>query len=159
MRPFRRYGGAPCADCPARERCTKAKHGRTIKRYDGDEAKEALAHVMENPLARSEYRKRIGMVEPVFSSLREGQGLGRFRRRGLPKVRFEFALHAAAHNLGRALALKARKDRRAGEGAQSAHTAAWLALVFREARDPHRILLGPLSLLGGGAQERLRRVA
>jgi hypothetical protein len=158
-RPYRRYGGAPCAHCPDRERCTTAKHGRTIKRYDDDELKEALAQVMENPLARSEYRKRIGMVEPVFSSLRDCQCLDRFRRRGLRKVRLEFALHSAAHNLGRALALKARKERQAAETSPSALTAAWLALVFREARDSHRSLQGQLCLPGGRAQDRPRLVA
>jgi hypothetical protein len=45
------------------------------------------------------------MVEPVFSHLKEVQGLRRFRRRGLAKVRLEFALHVAAYNLSRTVAL------------------------------------------------------
>ena len=47
------------------------------------------------------------MVEPVFSQLRGRQGLQRFRRNGLSAVRVEFALHAMAYNLGRAVVLVA----------------------------------------------------
>ena len=45
------------------------------------------------------------MVEPEFSELKGIQGLQRFRRRGLDKVRLKFALHATAHNLRRLVAL------------------------------------------------------
>jgi len=45
------------------------------------------------------------MVEPVFARLRGQQRLNRFSRRGLAAVRREFALHALAYNLGRAVAL------------------------------------------------------
>jgi len=45
------------------------------------------------------------MVEPVFSALRQQQGLSRFRRRGLAGAKREFSLHALAYNLARALAL------------------------------------------------------
>jgi hypothetical protein len=45
------------------------------------------------------------MVEPVLSHIKENQGLRRFRRRGLVKVRLEFMLHLIAYNLSRAVAL------------------------------------------------------
>jgi hypothetical protein len=54
--------------------------------------------------ARQRYVQRQAMVEPVFSALRDRQGLQRFRRNGLAAVRVEFALHAMAYNLSRALA-------------------------------------------------------
>ena len=41
--------------------------------------------------------------------LRERQGLNRFRRRGLRRVRLEFRLHLTAYNLGRALAYARRR--------------------------------------------------
>ena len=75
---------------------------------------------------RRRYLKRQGMVEPVFSQLKCRQGLRRFRRKGLKAVRCEFALHAMAYNLSRAVALWARdvlslsqslqKIRRMGKG-------------------------------------------
>lgn len=59
---------------------------------------------MEQPQAKRLFAQRKAMVEPVFSALRERQGLNRFRRRGLSRVRLEFRLHLMAYNLGRALA-------------------------------------------------------
>ncbi|RPJ52903.1 MAG: hypothetical protein EHM24_33605, partial [Acidobacteria bacterium] len=102
-RRFREYGGAPCPACPQRDRCTTNRHGRIIKRYEGDELKEAMTQVLEQPRARRAYRRRKAMIEPVFAALRERQGLTRFHRRGLAGVRLEFALHCLAYNLGRAL--------------------------------------------------------
>jgi hypothetical protein len=81
------YGGAPCADCPMRARCTRGAEGRQIKRYPWDAAKEAMRAILAEPAGRARYNKRAGMVEPVFAHLKENQGLRRFRRRGLAKVR------------------------------------------------------------------------
>lgn len=100
------YGANTCGDCPLRANCTKAAHGRRIKRYPEDEQREALRVVMQHPQARRIFSQRKAMVEPVFSSLRGQQGLNRFRRRGLAAVRREFALHVMAHNLSRAVALQ-----------------------------------------------------
>jgi hypothetical protein len=74
----------------------------------GQELKEALRQVMAQPRARQVFAQRKAMVEPVFSMLRERQGLNRFRRRGLRRVRLEFRLHLTAYNLGRALAYARR---------------------------------------------------
>ena len=65
---------------------------------------------MAQPGARRAFAQRKAMVEPVFSALRERQGLNRFRRRGLRGVRLEFRLHLMAYNLGRAL-VYARRGR------------------------------------------------
>ena len=94
-------GGAQCADCPQRASCTSARQGRSIKRFPGDAAKDALRARMQEPEAQRRYRSRQAMVEPVFSRLRGQQGLNRFRRKGLAGVRVEFALHAMAYNLSR----------------------------------------------------------
>jgi transposase len=95
------YETKACRTCPLRSKCTKAKSGRRIKRFEGDEYKDAMEAVLAQPSARAKYRKRQGLVEPVFAELRERQGLRRFRRVGLRKVRAEFALHCAGHNLKR----------------------------------------------------------
>ena len=91
------YGGAPCADCPMRARCTKGAEGRQIKRYPCDAAKEAMRATLAEPAGRARYNKRARMVEPVFAHLKENQALRRFRRRGLAKVRLELMLHLAAY--------------------------------------------------------------
>lgn len=87
-----------------RERCTTAKV-RKIKRYPEDEARQALRLVMAHPMVQRTFRQRKAMVEPVFAMLRHQRKLDRFRRRGLAVVRCEFALHAIAYNLARAVAL------------------------------------------------------
>ena len=97
------YGTDACAECAERDSCTRSRHGRRIKRYAGDAAKDALRQVMRQPRAQQRLRKRKAMVEPVFSTLRAIQGLNRFRRRGLAGVQTEFALHVLAYNLRRAV--------------------------------------------------------
>lgn len=99
------YASSACRDCEQLSQCTKSSKGRRIKRYEEDEAKDQLRQKMQEPQNRQCYRKRQGMVEPVFSQLKGRQGLRRFRRRGLKAVRCEFALHAMAYNLSRAVVL------------------------------------------------------
>ena len=89
-----------------RANCTQAAQGRGIKRYPEDEPREALRLVMQQPQARRIFNERKAIVE-LFSSLRCQQGLNRFRRRGLQAVKREFALHVLAHNLSRAVVLRA----------------------------------------------------
>ncbi len=98
------YGTSACMSCTQKSRCTRSTTGRKIKRYAGDEVKEALRQVMEQPGAKQQYNHRQSWVEPVFSTLRGCQGLNRFRRKGLTGVKTEFALHILAYNLGRAVA-------------------------------------------------------
>ena len=100
-RRYRVYCGARCADCGLRERCTESKYGRPLKRYEGEELKEAMVQVLSQPAARAKYHRRSAIVEPLFAELRERQGLKRFHRRGLAAVRVEFALHCIAFNLKR----------------------------------------------------------
>ena len=96
-RAYREYDGVGCAECPLRAQCTKGK-GRHIKRYEGDELKEAMAMVMAHPAAKRAYRQRSAIVEPTFARLRV-HGLSRFTRRGTRGSRLEFALACVAHNL------------------------------------------------------------
>lgn len=102
-RAYTVYACDACSDCPLKSQCTRSESGRTLKRYDSDTQKEALRLKMSQPEHRQRYRQRQTMVEPVFSQLRGRQGLNRFRRKGLAGVRVEFALHAMAYNLSRAM--------------------------------------------------------
>lgn len=100
-----RYATTACAGCTLRGSCTRSANGRRFKRYAGDDAKDALRETMAHPPAQQIFRRRQAMVEPVFSALRQAQGLVRFRRRGQAGVRREFALHILAYNLSRAVVL------------------------------------------------------
>jgi transposase len=102
---FTRYRGKLCTGCPRLAECTKSS-ARTIKRYDGEELKEAADQVLEHPAARDEYRRRREMVEPVFAGFKGPMQFSRFRRRGLKRVRLEFSLRCVAYNLKRALGIQ-----------------------------------------------------
>ena len=109
VRPYVQYQGSACGPCERRAQCTQAAQ-RTLQRSVGQELKEAMRQVMAQPQARRVFAQRKAMVEPVFSTLRERQGLNRLRRRGLSRIRLEFRLHVMAYNLGRAL-VYARRGR------------------------------------------------
>lgn len=95
-RGYRNFEGSGCASCPLRPLCTTGTR-RHVKRYEGDELKDAMAAVFTQPEPQNAYRRRSAIVEPVFARLREG-GLSRFRRRGTRGARLEFALACVAHN-------------------------------------------------------------
>jgi hypothetical protein len=120
QRAYVQYATQACRDCERRVRCTRGEI-RTIQRAVGQELKEALRTVMAQPQAKQIFAKRKAMVEPVFSHLRERQGLNRFRRRGLAGARLEFRLHLMAYNLSRALAYARR-------GAKGSFLCLWRAL-------------------------------
>jgi len=96
------YACGSCQDCALREHCTTAQ-ARRIKQYRHDHVRDALRQVMQQPGAQRAFAQRKAMVEPVFARLRGRQKLNRFRRRGLAAVTCEFALHALAYNLARAV--------------------------------------------------------
>ncbi len=98
-RAFQSYGGAPCRDCARRAQCTTSATGRRVIRYAGDEFKEWMTQVLQQPAARKQFRRRRAIVERPFAELRGRQGLIRFHRRGVLGVRVEFALHCIAFDL------------------------------------------------------------
>ena len=49
--------------------------------------------------ARKLYRRRAGMVEPVYAQTKYNQGIRAFTRRGLAAVTTQWQLIATAHNL------------------------------------------------------------
>jgi hypothetical protein len=106
-RAYRRYGTDACVQCPVRQQCTTSRHGRSVKRYAGEEYKEAMALVLQQPRARAVYAQRMAIAEPVFAECRERFGLRRFHRRGLRAVRAEFAMYCIAFNIKKVLAHRA----------------------------------------------------
>jgi transposase len=101
--PYQRYATKACKECPIRGQCTKGAR-RTVKRYEGDELKDAMQAVLAQPAARAVYRQRKAIVEPIFAELRERQGLRRFHRRGIHGAKLEFSLHCIALNLKKTVA-------------------------------------------------------
>ena len=67
-----------------------------------------MRHVLATELGGELYRKRQGMIEPVFGDLKFNRKINRFQRRGDSAARSEWRLAAATHNL-----LKLHKHRQA----------------------------------------------
>jgi transposase len=65
---------------------------------------------LATPQGKRTYSLRKETAEPVFGQLKDGRGLRRFRLRGLAKVRGEWALWCATHNLLKLL--RVRRDQR-----------------------------------------------
>ncbi len=64
-------------------------------------AKAKMQAKLATPIGKQRYSRRKETAEPVFGQMKEGRGLRRFRTRGLTKVRGEWALWCATHNLGK----------------------------------------------------------
>ena len=70
--------------------------GRPPKDID---ARGRMYRKLRTKKGRAEYARRKAIPEPVFGQIRVGQGFGHFLLRGLDKVRAEWALVCAGHNL------------------------------------------------------------
>jgi len=58
-----------------------------------------MRRVLQSDYGGDLYRKRQGMIEPVFAQTKSNRGMDRFRRRGRSAVRTEWRLISATHNL------------------------------------------------------------
>lgn len=97
-----------CDACPVRAACTTATaKGRSIAIGPDDATLRAHRAVMATDAARTAYRRRKTLPEPVFGILKEQLGARRFLLRGLANVQAEWALLAVAFNL-RTLARRCR---------------------------------------------------
>jgi hypothetical protein len=61
--------------------------------------KEKMAAKLNTKAGREMYRKRKTIPEPVFGQIKEARGFRRFLLRGMTKVRHEWDLVCATHNL------------------------------------------------------------
>lgn len=86
-------------DCSKHSECTKSKIGRVIKTSKDEllinELKERA--VAEN--WRQKLKARCKIVEPVFGHIKEQIGLRRFSVRGMEKVKAQWLITCAVHNL------------------------------------------------------------
>jgi hypothetical protein len=58
-----------------------------------------MRRVLHTQLGGDLYRKRKGMIEPMFGNTKFNRGIDRFQRRGRSAVRSEWRLITATHNL------------------------------------------------------------
>lgn len=77
----------------------RAKHPGEVKRKIGGPLTQAMRTKLKRAGWRSRYRLRKQIVEPVFGQIKQARGFRQFLLRGFEKVRAEWALICAAHNL------------------------------------------------------------
>jgi len=88
-------------NCELRDKCSNAKNGRTIIRWEEEERIEE----MEETLIRNPELMRIrgSTVEHVFGTIKRNYGYRYFLLEGLGGTQTEFDLMSIAHNLKRAI--------------------------------------------------------
>ena len=144
------YAAGPktCAACGHRERCTRSKAGRTIKRHEDHEAIEAARAQSHSAAAKRDRLRRKHLMEGSFADAANNHGFKRARWRRLWRQRIQDLLIAAAQNI-RILLRRASRKRRAAVEALALPgrlTHAFLCLVHR-LRVPARRLGHPVSPL------------
>jgi IS5 family transposase/predicted RNA-binding Zn-ribbon protein involved in translation (DUF1610 family) len=98
--PTKVYRCQDCDGCPVRELCTDDARGfRTIQvRPDHAEVRN-IRERFKNETVRGVYRKRKGIIEPIFGRWQHNWGVRRLRLRGLAGFSAELHLLAIAHNV------------------------------------------------------------
>ena len=100
--PMRLYraSGVVCRSCPAFGVCTRdGRHGRALEVGPNEADLHRHRVWMSTDEARRLYRRRKGLVEPVFGIIKEQQGARRFLLRGVANVAAEWTLLATTFNL------------------------------------------------------------
>jgi transposase len=94
------YTTKACPTCALKSRCTTARQRWVSRHFEEDTLNEVAARTAANPLMM---RRRKGIVEHPFGTLKRRMDGGRFLVRGLQKVKAEMALAVTAYNLTRAI--------------------------------------------------------
>lgn len=97
------YGTKACANCPLKSRCTTSKYGRRLKRWVHEDVTDRLRErLAENP---EMLKKRKGMVEHPFGTIKVGMGHERLLMKGKAKVGTELNLSVLGYNLKRVMSI------------------------------------------------------
>lgn len=85
--------------CPVRGQCTKERKGRGIELHPHSAAIARQKQRQRDPARRALLRKRPGLIEGVFGTIKQTYGFRRYTRHGLENVQTEWALICAVYNL------------------------------------------------------------
>lgn len=94
------YTTTACAHCRLKPQCTGAKQRWVTRHFEENVLNEVAQRTEANPMIM---RRRKGMVEHPFGTLKRRMDGGRFLLRGLQKVKAEMSLAVTAYNLTRAV--------------------------------------------------------
>ena len=81
-----------------RQDASKPRDGQ-LSDSDGGLASKVMAAKLGTAAGRKIYSRRKAIVEPAFGQIKAARGFRRFSQRGLEKVRQEWSLVCATHNL------------------------------------------------------------
>jgi IS5 family transposase len=93
-----------CGPCPLRQRCTRAKHGRTLNLHPYEAELAAARRAAADPAFQASYRRWRPMVERSIAWL-VAKGHRRVRYRGLARNQLGLSLRVAAINLRRLIVM------------------------------------------------------
>jgi len=96
---YKVYRGKNCNQCKLKEKCTKSKTGREVRRWEHEEILDEMAKRYE--LNKEKTKKRKHIIEPVFGCLKRNFNQGYMLLKGIPEVSAEFSLSALAYNIKR----------------------------------------------------------
>jgi hypothetical protein len=92
-------------ECPLAKVCSQDKRGRVIEIAGHRSAVERQRAKRQQPENRSLLKQRGALVEQPFADIKSVRGFWRFTRRGLEKVRQQWALVCVTYNLRRIMSL------------------------------------------------------
>lgn len=92
-----------CDGCPTRDKCTKSKTGRTLKRNINQKQIDQYKEKLTNNYSRQRIAERKKVVEHPFGTIKWMMGKFNFLLTGKEKVQIEYDLYATAYNLKRLL--------------------------------------------------------
>jgi transposase len=95
------YQGKTCNNCINKTKCTESKTNRIVERWADEEIMEEMAKRMENEPEK--FKKRKGMIEPIFGIIKRSMGFNYLLLKGIEKVNTEIGLMALAYNMKRAI--------------------------------------------------------
>jgi len=100
-RDIKYYATPACAQCSLRVKCTRNAGGRRITRWVDEDLLEAMERrIRAQP---EKLKRRKGLVEHPFGTLKRSMNQGYFLTRGLANVQAEMSLSVLAYNLKRVI--------------------------------------------------------
>lgn len=93
-----------CCVCPLRGQClktitTRKKYLSLLVGLVKETASERMKKKMETEEAKEKYKKRLGVIEPVFGNMRSNKKMDRLTLRGKEKVNIQWLLYCMVHNI------------------------------------------------------------
>jgi len=95
----KRFVGVGCSACPLKSKCTTGKTRNLTLDIELERLREQMRKRFE--ANKSQYNKRIAIIEPVFSNIESTMGYRRVTTRHTDNVRAEILLKVIAHNVSR----------------------------------------------------------